>query len=119
LNWKEKLTLSILSNYHDLYLAIEELSEQHKFSGKSLEQYLLALLFNSKKFAEYETLSIKDFHNLLSDSFTTDFVEFNETWRDRYNQLPDDPSDFIGWQATLIRQIVDLHEMAENGSLAN
>jgi hypothetical protein len=111
--------LSILSTYHDLYLAIEELSEQHKSSSKSLEQYLLALLFNSKKFAEYETLSIKDFHNLLTDSFTTDFAGFNETWRDRYNQLTDNSSDFIGWQSTLIRQIVDLHEMAENGSLAN
>jgi hypothetical protein len=105
--------------YGDLSLAIEELSEKHKSTDKSLEHYLLAMLLNSKKFAAYESLSIKDFYDLLADSFTTDFTEFNEAWRDQYHESPDDLSDFTGWQSTLIRQIVDLHEMAEKGILKN
>jgi hypothetical protein len=111
--------LSTLATYYDLCLEVEELTDQHKCSSKSLEHYLLAMLFNSKKFAEYESLSIKDFYDLLADSFTTDFTEFNEAWRSQYYELSNDSSNFIGWQSTLIRQIVDLHEMAEKGILKN
>ena len=38
---------------------------------------------------------------------------------DLTSSLPDRSSDFGRWQATLIRQIVDLREMEENGTLAD
>lgn len=108
-----------LRTNRDLYLAIEALAQEHKSCDRSLEQYLRALFRATKPFADSESLSLNDFHDVISRSFTTAPQEFDDNWREQYDALPEDATGFAGWQATLIRQIVDLREMDECGTLNN
>lgn len=109
-----------LQSNRDLYLAIEKLAEKYKSCDRSLEEYLRVLLQEADRFAHYEALSLSDFYALICVSFTASIPKFNENWRNTYNLLPNAAAGFSHrWQATLIRQIVDLREMAENGTLAD
>lgn len=111
--------MSDLRTNRDLYLSIEKLAKEHTPCERSLEEYLRALLLQADRFSDFEELSLKDFYDLVSKSFTSRPREFDEDWRNQYDQLPHESSGFTGWRATLIRQIVDLCEMGENGTLAN
>ncbi|NOK62042.1 MAG: hypothetical protein GFH27_549321n29 [Chloroflexi bacterium AL-W] len=108
-----------LRTNRDLYLAIETLTHDHRFDGRSLEHYLLALLRAAEPFADAEALSLNDFYHLIVQSFVIEPHEFDEGWCQQYDQLPYKEVGFSGWRATVIRQIVDLREMAENRILAN
>ncbi len=110
---------SDIQTNRDLYLSIEQLAEEYKSCGRSLEEYLLVLLQEATKFADRESLSLSNFYELIYVSFNVCPPKFNDDWRDLYSLLPYDSPGFERWQATLIRQIVDLHEMKENGTLAN
>ncbi len=103
----------------DLYLAIEALSKTHSGCTRPLEHYLLALLDSSRRFSERSDVTLAEFYDLVSSSFTRDIPTFNPNWRDQYDQLPHDRNDYAGFRATLIRQIVDLREMDESGTLKN
>ena len=111
--------LSDLHTNRDLYLAIGTLTHEHRSDGRSLEQYLLALLCAAEPFANAETLPLNDFYNLIAQAFEIEPYEFDEVWRHQYAELPYKSDDFSGWRATVIRQIVDLREMEESGILAN
>ncbi len=106
-----------LQSNRDLYVEIEHLTEQYRPSSRTLEEYLRAMLQLSHQFTNHESLSLQDFYGLICESFTADPAEFNEDWRDQYDLLSNRSFNFWGWQATLIRQIVDLHEMKETGIL--
>lgn len=104
----------------DLYLAIGELSQSHASSDRSLEQYLLALLELARQYHRQgapSTLSLSEFSRLLSDAFTTDPAAFDPSWREQYSALDRTLPGFAGWEAKIIRQIVDLREMEEAGTL--
>lgn len=103
----------------DLYIAIEKLTQDHKVCERSLEQYLLALLLAAKQYEDLESISLNEFYELISQSFSTVPHGFDDNWRNQYEELPVDDSGFTGFQATLIRQIVDLREMNENHLLNN
>ena len=106
-----------LQTNRDLYLAIEQLQEQHAESARSLEQYLLTILRLTEPLAERHHLTLAEFYDILSGAFTQDPMPFDEAWRDTYDQLVDESEDYRGWKATVIRQIVDLREMDECGTL--
>lgn len=108
-----------LSTNRDLYLAIEGLSKTHSGCARSLEHYLLSLLDSSQRFSERNDVTLAEFYDLVSTSFTRDIPTFNPDWRDQYDKLPHDRNDYAGFRATLIRQIVDLREMDEHGTLKN
>ena len=108
-----------LRTNRDLYLAIENLTQEHRLCTRSLEQYLLALLRAAESFADSDSLSLNDFFGIISQAFTSDLKEFDPNWRTQYADLPHELSDFTGWRAVLIRQVVDLREMDENGTFAN
>ena len=108
-----------LATNRDLYLAIAALSKTHSGCDRSLEHYLLSLLDSSQRFSERKDVSLAEFYDLVSSSFTRDIPAFNSDWRDQYDDLPHDRNDYTGFRATLIRQIVDLREMDENGTLKN
>lgn len=112
-------SMSIPLTNRDLYLAIGALSAQHRCDDRSLEEYLLALHRLTESFRNRDGISLSDFCRLLSDAFTAEPSGFDETWRDAYDTLDIHFPGFSGWQATLICQIVDLREMAENGLLAD
>ena len=108
-----------LTTNRDLYLAIEALSKYHSGCARSLEHYLLSLLDSSLRFSERNDITLAEFYDLVSSSFTRDIPAFNPDWRDQYDKLSHDRNDYAGFRATLIRQIVDLREMDENGTLKN
>ena len=104
----------------DLYLAVGELGQKHASSSRTLEQYLLALLGLARHHHRQSAppaLSLADFSRMLSDAFTADPVTFEAAWREQYNALDRSRPGFAGWEAKIIRQIVDLREMDEAGTL--
>jgi hypothetical protein len=107
-----------LKTNRDLYLAIEKIADTYESCNRSLEQYLLALLLATHKFSDNRLLTIQEFYNLIISSFTSEPSGFDEGWRNMYDRMPCKLDNFIGWQATLSRQIVDLREMDENGTLS-
>lgn len=109
----------MLTTNRDLYNAVSELGERYVFSGRTLEQYLSALLGLARPYTQKTHLSLPDFYRLISEAFTADPLPFDPAWRDKYGALDPALPGFPGWEATVIRQIVDLHEMEEAGLLAN
>lgn len=110
---------AMLTTNRDLYLAICELGTTHHACERTLEQYLLTLLRLAKPLADRSSLTLDEFHALLSDSFIAEPQPFDETWRDCCDSRDEDLPGFAGWMSTLIRQIVDLREMDEVGTLLN
>jgi hypothetical protein len=54
---------------------------------------------------------------VLSDAFSVAVPPFDEAWRSRLKDDLKDTPGFGGWEARLVRQIVDLHEMDERRML--
>jgi hypothetical protein len=108
-----------LQTNRDLYLAIDELSKQKKNCDRSLAIYLLALLNQSVAFANRESLTLAEFYEIIACSFTDAPAPFHDAWRIEYEKLLHKDEGFTGWRATIIRQIVELREMDECGTLKN
>ncbi|MCA9137339.1 MAG: hypothetical protein KDB00_11290 [Planctomycetales bacterium] len=108
-----------LATIRDLYLAIEKLSKTHSGCTRSLGHFLLAFLDSSQRFSDRNDVSLADFYDLVCSSFNRDISAFNPDESDQNDNLPRDRNDYAGFRATLIRQIVDLREMDENGTLEN
>src|SRR5262245_54369296 len=64
-------------------------------------------------------LSADEFFGLLAEAFNRPAPTFDEAWRSRYVEGSPEALDFDGWEALVLRQIVDLREMAEQGGLAD
>jgi hypothetical protein len=111
--------LSSLQSNRDLYLSIESITREYRSIDRSLEEYLRAMLQLAKRFADRSSLALDEFHMLIYESFTAQPIEFDEDWRNSYDRLPINRSDFDGWRSILIQQIIDLREMRENGTLAD
>ena len=103
----------------DLYLAIEQLQKQHEGCTRTLEQYLLAVLELSAPLVDRQQITLDELYDILSGGFTHNASPFDEEWRDLYDQLPHENDDYSGWHATVVRQVVDLREMDECGTLKN
>lgn len=108
-----------LQTNRDLYLAIDDLSKHQKDCGRSLEVYLLAVLNRSAAFTNRESLTLAELYELIACGFIHDPAPFNDAWRDQYDKLPHEDNGYSGWHATVVRQIVDLREMDECGTLKN
>jgi hypothetical protein len=100
----------------DLYLAITALIERQRDNRRTLEDYLRALAELGHNHRQRATLALDEFFQLLSDAFTADAPPFDESWRITSAENSKAPG-FDGWLATLREQVVDLHEMQENGQL--
>lgn len=108
-----------LDTNRDLYLAIDALSRQHKDCDRSLETYLLAVLSRSAAFGDHDSLTLADLYELIASGFTHAPAQFEEAWRNQYDELPHEDGGYRGWHATVVRQLVDLREMDECGTLKN
>src|SRR5204863_2061629 len=97
----------------ELYLEILDLIERQRTSERSLEDYLLALLAIASEFRQLDRLECAAFLQVLEASFTAGGSEFDQEWRiaPPHEELP----SYAGWRAVLVRQLVDLREMAEAG----
>jgi hypothetical protein len=99
----------------DLYPAITELVKQQGGASRSLETYLLALWSLTAELENLPDLSPTELFGLLSSAYSAPAAPFQDAWRG----CDDDDTlrGFLGWKATLQRQIADLREMHEQGIL--
>ncbi len=111
--------MSDLRSNRDLYRAIEELIADNEACVRSLEDYLCALLGEAEALATRPSLTLDEFYGVIARALTSPPLAFDEAWRKQYDELPRKAQGFEGWRATIIRQIVDQHEMEENGTLAD
>ncbi len=108
----------------DLYLAVSQLIAQHRESMRSLEEYLRALWDVAHHDHEQTVLAPGSFFGVLAEAFTVEPSAFDdELWRSTAAELyaldlAETPG-FQGWEYRVVRQIIDLREMAEGGQLGN
>jgi hypothetical protein len=98
----------------DLYLAIAGLIEEQETNLRSLEEYLRSLWSLASEFQTSSSLSPTEFYELLSRAFSAPALSFQDSWRQRHSK---EREGYIGWEARIRRQIVDLREMKEKGML--
>ncbi|MCA9257100.1 MAG: hypothetical protein KDA33_15730 [Phycisphaerales bacterium] len=97
--------------------AIEELIARQEACDRTLESYLLAALDGIAMFSDRESLRMTEFLALIESGFARAPAAFDEGWRREYDRLSQDEDTCAGCRATIVRQIVDLHEMDECGKL--
>jgi len=109
--------MGTINSNRDLYVAVADLIAQNRECEPPLEEYLRALLAAGRSRREQPFLSADELLELLAGAFTFPAVPFDESWRSRYAEDRENRSGFDGWEARLLRQIVDLREMMERGIL--
>jgi hypothetical protein len=108
-----------ITTNRDLYSAISELLGKQGSCERGLEEYLRALWGRARQFGDVASLSASVFVELLSSAFTQLAPEFDEQWRQSYDGDDYNTPGFRGWESLVLRQIVDLREMEEQGSLSD
>ena len=107
-----------------LYFAVSQLIEQYKESTRSLEEYLRALCGAALRRREQDSFAPDEFFDVLAEAFTSvPIAPAEEFWRESGPDLYAIDSAHLsgrpGWIARVVRQIIDLREMATNGQLAD
>jgi len=103
----------------DIYLAVATLVKRARESSRTLEEYLRAILVLARQYEGRPYISPTEFIELLSEALNTNPLTFDPSWGEYYNNKPEARTSFTDWLATVIGQVVDLHEMADAGILAN
>lgn len=115
--WSERV--QPINNNRTLYLAVSELCRVQEKNSRSLEDYLSALLALIQPNRSRSEISVETFFQTLEAAFVEVPEPFQETWRTTslsgYGEY--DPTSFAGFERILIRQIADLREMDEIGTL--
>ena len=109
----------MINTNRDLYLAITDLTTSQKSCPRSLEEYLRALWAAGQNRREQASLSGDELLEILTNAFSLPVPPFEDAWRARYELNEEDLPGFAGWEARLLRQVVDLREMEEQGQLAD
>ncbi len=109
--------MTSINTNRNLYLAIAELAKAEALKSRSLEAYLRALWQLGVEAQSHATLSGADFVDLLTRAMSAHVPPFDEAWR--ATNAAEAGDGFAGWQAAILQQIVDLHEMTEQGTLQN
>lgn len=107
----------IIQTNRDLYLAIAKFIKEQEATSYSLEEYLCSLWSLASEYQGSSGFLLTEFYQLLSDAFSAHGLSFQESWRQHYHEDNDTLQGYLGWQATIRRQIVDLREMDEQGIL--
>jgi hypothetical protein len=103
----------------DLYLFVAALRQTHRRNERTLEEYLKALWrLGSVERARGE-LPVPRVAALLEEALGAEAPRFDHVWSRDYRRDPSGLSGHAHWEQTILRQIVDLHEMEEAGTLAN
>jgi hypothetical protein len=109
--------MNTLQTNRDLYLAIADLIGRQRSCTRSLEEYLAALWNLARVHRERPGLLVDEFFKILCKGFTAPAPPFDEAWRSQYDRDYANLPGFAGWEARILRQLVDLREMAEQGLL--
>lgn len=103
----------------DLYTRIAAIGAAHEDTTRSLEQYLATLFVLASAERHQASITVERFLALLDEAFRAPAPSFEEDWRRRYARDPESLSGYALWERIILRQIVDLREMDEAGTLAN
>lgn len=107
--------MGTLRTNRDLYLAITDLIERHATNLRSLEEYLRTLHSLAIGLKSKTQISLTLFVDLLSQSFAERTTDFDASWTARYNDESDGLNGYPAWESRLIRQVIDLRELAAIG----
>jgi hypothetical protein len=108
-----------IATNRDLYLAVAGLIAERREDRRPLEDYLRAVWSVARGRQSQPAFTAGEFFRILADGFTADPPPFEEAWRTRYEDDHRELPGFAGWEARILRQVVDLREMAESGQLAD
>lgn len=108
---------SLLRTNRDLYLFLAALTE--RCGDRTLEDYLKALWRLAQPDQHQTALTLPRFAALLEQALTAEPPPFDPAWAQAYLQTPTAEAGHPRWQQIILRQIVDLHEMAQTGDLAD
>ncbi len=111
--------MTALATNRDLYLALQALLESRRDNTRTLETYLCALLGLAMPFENMAAIPSDHFLSALSAAFDAEPAAFDPQWREDVRALSNHTEGFAGWRALMIRQIVDLNDMAVSGLLQN
>ena len=105
-----------IHNNRTLYIAVTELCRTQKSNSRSLEDYLLALYVLIQPYRNHAEFLAATFFQIIEAAFVEVPEPFHEPWR-TVSWTKYDPATFAACEQILIRQIVDLREMDEVGTL--
>jgi len=108
-----------LHTNRDLYLVIAELCGRAADQPRSLEDYLTALWQLAAAHRARAALTLSELAGLLDAALRADAPAFDPAWSQRHSSAGDRSGGHAGWERVILDQIVDLHEMAAAGTLAN
>ncbi|HWD41247.1 MAG TPA: hypothetical protein VG944_20550, partial [Fimbriimonas sp.] len=100
----------------DFYLSITQLCKEKAKNRRELEPYLATLLALVRQVRDRQALTAQEVLGMLAAAFEAEPERFQEEWRGKHEP---DREGFEAVEGTLIRQIVDLHEMFDRGDLQN
>jgi len=108
-----------LHTNRDLYLFVTGLSAPDSGRARSLEEYLRALWRLGAARRELAAVPLPAFASMLEAALHEPPPAFDPRWPEEYDEARDERIGFARWEATIRAQVVDLHEMAEAGALAD
>lgn len=112
--------MSRLRTNRDLCLFVADLLEASANNARPLEDYLLALWRLASPHRSHDGLDLPTFTHLLEAALTEEPSSFESAWAEMHRYR--DREHLVGfprWAQTIAGQIVDLHEMAATGALAD
>lgn len=113
---KDERELNSLLTEAGLYGAVLHLRNASRQPlSRNLEDYLKALWNQGREYRERPFLTYPELVQLITEAFLTPVPPFDEAWRLRYEKERVHQRGYQGWEAVLLRQIVDLHEIEEQG----
>ena len=110
---------SQLRTNRDLYQFIAGLRARSACRTRSLEDYLKALWQLGAAQEAHKTLPLPAFAALLEAALEAPPPPFDPAWARNHGSADRKAGGHARWQRTILDQIVDLHEMAEAGTLAD
>jgi hypothetical protein len=108
-----------LHTNRDLYSFIAGLVGEREKHDRSLEEYLRALWAAGSAHREADALSLSCFAGLLETALRAEAPPFDRAWLAMDRGALAGVTGFALWERVIRAQIVDLHEMAQQGLLAN
>ena len=108
-----------MTTNREIYLAISAIAQRASESTRTLEEYLRALLVVAQCHEGRSYLDPSEFLDLLRESLIAHPLAYDPAWGERYDKRTEPKDSFVNWQATVMDQVVDLHEMADAGVFNN
>ncbi len=95
----------------ELYLFVKGLPR----TTRALEDYLAALRQLGSAHRDLDAIPLPSFARMLEEAMSAEAPPFDPRWAEEYRR--ESHTDYARWERAILDQIVDLHEMADAGTL--